>query len=532
MPPIHPPVSQKVPQTSNSDLTSIAVQVWNPGGDPPALRSAAQAWRDIVNVLQDITGTISTAEARLSEAWSDDARERYLHVRALDRAQGEPQISALLERARWLDQIANDVADTNNTLHVIYAGLAASILVGAAFSVVTLGFSLAADAAEAAIAAAEAGSIVARLVMFLARAARTFAALAQAGQPFFVNVGGQYRAGLMVNAASGGIIHWITAGHPGAGWTAKSVKELGLASTIGAPLGAGMYLPFAKPLLENARWWIPGLAAMGQSAVNGAAYRVVDGIWLRHENVKDALSSGAVYSMFSIALAGVVGAGWSSAARMVRGRSTEQIPSGVWGINYRDRYWWEPTVLKQGVARSVLIGVMGALVPPFSPFTPPPKVLLPPPLTSPIIPPSQLPPFAAPAPHVRPPAPTQPPAVVVQAGDSLSAIAQHVYGNPSRWPLIALANPQLADPNLIHPGEVLVIPPAPPAGSPALLGGGAHVVRAGETLTAIARQAYGDPTLWPMIAQANHLANPNLILIGQVLDVPAIVLPEVAPAGS
>ena len=28
------------------------------------------------------------------------------------------------------------------------------------------------------------------------------------------------------------------------------------------------------------------------------------------------------------------------------------------------------------------------------------------------------------------------------------------------------------------------------------------VVRAGETLTAIARQAYGDQTLWPMIAEA------------------------------
>lgn len=530
MPPIHAPVSEKVPPPSNPDLTSIVVQVWNPGGDPPALRGAAQGWRDIVTLLQDITGTISAAETRLSEAWSDHARERYLHLRALDRAQGEPQIAALLERARWLDQIANDVADTNHALHVIYAGLAASIAVGAALSLVTFGFSLAADAVEAAAAAAEAGGIVARLLMFLAQAARTFAALAQVGRPFLVTVGQQYRAGLMVSAASGGIIHWIAAGHPAAGWTARSVKELGLASAVGAPLGAVMYLPFARPLLENERSWIPGLASMGQSAVNGAAYRVVDGIWLRHENWKEALSSGGVYSLFSIALAGVVGAGWSSAATMVRGRLTEQ--SRVLGISYRSRYWWEPTVLKQGVARSVIIGVLGAFVPSFSPFTPPPRVLLPPPLTSPLIPPSQLPPFPTPAPHGRPPAPTKPQTVVVQPGDSLSAIAEHVYGNPGRWPLIALANPQLTDPNLIHPGDVVVIPPAPPAGSPAHLGGGAHVVRAGETLTAIARQAYGDPTLWPVIAQANHLANPNLILIGQVLDVPAIALPEVAPAGS
>lgn len=46
----------------------------------------------------------------------------------------------------------------------------------------------------------------------------------------------------------------------------------------------------------------------------------------------------------------------------------------------------------------------------------------------------------------------------VLPGDTLWAIAGRYYGNPLDWPQIWNANPQIADPNLIFPGEVLVIP--------------------------------------------------------------------------
>jgi len=46
---------------------------------------------------------------------------------------------------------------------------------------------------------------------------------------------------------------------------------------------------------------------------------------------------------------------------------------------------------------------------------------------------------------------------LVQAGDSLSSIAFEEYGDPRRWRPIALAN-QLSDPFNITPGQVLVIP--------------------------------------------------------------------------
>jgi len=47
----------------------------------------------------------------------------------------------------------------------------------------------------------------------------------------------------------------------------------------------------------------------------------------------------------------------------------------------------------------------------------------------------------------------------VQKGDTLSHIAKHFYGKSGRWHAIFDANrDQLDDPDLIRPGQVLVIP--------------------------------------------------------------------------
>jgi len=48
----------------------------------------------------------------------------------------------------------------------------------------------------------------------------------------------------------------------------------------------------------------------------------------------------------------------------------------------------------------------------------------------------------------------------VQAGDSLSKIAKHVYGDASRWKEIWEANKaEIPNPDLIHPGQQLSMPP-------------------------------------------------------------------------
>ena len=48
----------------------------------------------------------------------------------------------------------------------------------------------------------------------------------------------------------------------------------------------------------------------------------------------------------------------------------------------------------------------------------------------------------------------------VKKGDYLSKIAREVYGEAKKYPVIFKANKtMLKDPDLIHPGQVLVIPP-------------------------------------------------------------------------
>ena len=47
-----------------------------------------------------------------------------------------------------------------------------------------------------------------------------------------------------------------------------------------------------------------------------------------------------------------------------------------------------------------------------------------------------------------------------------------------------------------------------------------YTVVAGDTLSAIALRFYGDANLFPLIATANGIADPNVILDGQVLTIP------------
>lgn len=98
---------------------------------------------------------------------------------------------------------------------------------------------------------------------------------------------------------------------------------------------------------------------------------------------------------------------------------------------------------------------------------------------------------------------------VVQPGDNLFRIGLK-FG--ISWVQIAEAN-GLVNPNLIAAGDELKIPVDTPGPAPAF----SHVVKPGETLFLISLQ-YG--VAWPAIAEANNIASPYVIYVGQTLEIP------------
>ncbi len=135
-----------------------------------------------------------------------------------------------------------------------------------------------------------------------------------------------------------------------------------------------------------------------------------------------------------------------------------------------------------------------------------------------------------------PPAPTVTPGgtviYTVQPGDYLAKIARQF--NTTVSAIVAANN--IPNPNLIYPGQQLVIPvgsttPPPATSAPAATsmpvtsvpptqapgGTTTYVVQYGDTLGSIASR-FG--TTVSAIAQANGITNPNLIYVGQVLIIP------------
>lgn len=99
---------------------------------------------------------------------------------------------------------------------------------------------------------------------------------------------------------------------------------------------------------------------------------------------------------------------------------------------------------------------------------------------------------------------------IVAPGESLSTIGE-LYGVP--WQLIAEIN-DIPEPYIIRVGQELIIPAsgAQPSGDT-----GIHIVAPGESIISIA-ELYGiDPTV---LADANEIADWNLIIVGQRLVIP------------
>lgn len=108
----------------------------------------------------------------------------------------------------------------------------------------------------------------------------------------------------------------------------------------------------------------------------------------------------------------------------------------------------------------------------------------------------------------------------VQRGDTLWAIAARHYGDPLLWPVIHHANRSIVpNSHRIRPGQQLVVPALPPERAEP---GGMLRVLPGDSLWRIAARVYGDPLMWPGLhaANAGTIADPDLIHPGRIILLP------------
>ena len=120
----------------------------------------------------------------------------------------------------------------------------------------------------------------------------------------------------------------------------------------------------------------------------------------------------------------------------------------------------------------------------------------------------------------------------VQIGDTLWSIAEKNYSSGYNWKDISDEN-KLVNPSMIEVGQVLTLPSVPAKTTTmtpiadvqkvaddkgGVISGDTYVVQKGDSLWSVSVRAYGDGYQWTKLAQMNQVKNPDVIYVGEVLN--------------
>lgn len=109
---------------------------------------------------------------------------------------------------------------------------------------------------------------------------------------------------------------------------------------------------------------------------------------------------------------------------------------------------------------------------------------------------------------------------IVKSGDSLSKIAKRFYGKADKWLVIAKDN-NIKNANSILVGQKLKLVKTSSDKIDSSILGKEYKIQQGDTLVKVALRAYGDSYAWVKIWKANkNIVNPNMIHVGNVLVIP------------
>ena len=105
----------------------------------------------------------------------------------------------------------------------------------------------------------------------------------------------------------------------------------------------------------------------------------------------------------------------------------------------------------------------------------------------------------------------------VKEGDTLRSIARLIYDDEARWPLLYYANKDIIDsPEDIAPGMKIYV-----LSKDTRLTYD-YVVLEKDTLSKIALKFYSDKSKVDIIAEYNHLKDPDVLSVGEKLTIPLL----------
>ncbi|MFF3545124.1 WXG100 family type VII secretion target [Streptomyces platensis] len=284
------------------------LELVNPGGEPDVLRAAAKGYRDMGDELKEVYGALNKqVRATIGDHWRGDSADAFdAHWKGIGKAVHET--TPLFEQAAdGLDKAADDIEKINKEIHEIYLEIGVSIGASVALSFVTLGFSAAAGAANAARLGVQAANAATKLGKLLSFAARTFRAIRTFAQQstlrrLTVELGVQWAAGTGTGMATS--------------YATKGEFEVG-DNVVNGAVGAlgGKYI--AGPLAGKLGGGLLGNAAGGVAA-GGASSLVGDSI----NNVRKGDEFDASQMALGAAFGGATGgAGGAAVHRMTDGRT-------------------------------------------------------------------------------------------------------------------------------------------------------------------------------------------------------------------
>lgn len=424
--------------------------LWDVGGNPDKIRSAAEAFSWLADDLRLQSTILDSVTTGTLDTWREgESSEAFKQASEKINAANNQYAGGLDELAGKLKDVAKQIEDAQDAARNFQRTAAAAVATGVALTVFSAGFSNAAGWAAAAGAAAGFWAMMARVAAVLLRAAAAFRSIKTVKM---------VSLGLAISAGSKAGFKAIAPGSDP--WTANDASDI----IFGGAISGGMFnlatALKAMPALAGMTGTKAALLKLGGNGLAGLGGATTGSALDNYFLLKN---DGRSFSEKLGTVAQTAGIGFASGLAL----------RGIFGLNARrpvTRDLKAPigTPMRGGLlspnSLRLLTGlpVGGALYylnlgkhkdEPITGLTSGlPRLTQKPPNSS-----STNPPNSSSQNPSAPRGQAPPKTVTVRQGESLSAIAQRVYGDSSKYPEIAKANN--IDPSQpIYPRQILRIP--------------------------------------------------------------------------